>query len=1010
MDNDPFTTQSDVGSAVVRELRAAGFDDAFEIGRGGFGIVFRCTQVDLDRTVAIKVLTGELDVNRQRFLREQRAMGRLTGHPNIVGVLQVGETDSGHPYLVMQYHRQGSLEARIRRLGALALPDVLRLGVKLAGALETAHRLGILHRDVKPANVLLTDYGEPALSDFGIAHITGGFKTATGTFTGSPAFTAPETLSGDPPSRESDVYSLGATLFAALTGHAAFERRSGEQLIAQFLRIASESAPDLRDSGIPGDVAAVVETAMSRDPRDRPSVVALGEELQKLQSKHGVAVDDMALRVGVEPARPQVAAPAAPRQIGNLPLELTTFIGRSAELSAVKRMLTSSRLVTLTGIGGVGKTRLALRAAADAAPTFPDGAWLVELGELHDGSVLADVVAGSLGLRDDPARPLRDMLIDYLCARRLLLVLDNCEQVVDAAAKLADAMLRACPNLRILATSRENLGIGGEAVLCVSPLAFPDAETDTTLGGMPGFDAIALFADRAAVAVPGFELTDQNKSTIAGICSRLEGLPLALELAAARLRAISPEQILDRLGDRYSLLTRGSRDAPQRQQTLSWSVGWSYDLCKPSEQELWARLSVFAGSFELQAAEDICDGDFAPEDVLDLLSSLVDKSILTRTESDGVVRYRMLETLRDYGRERIDQTGELTGLRRKHAEWYRRLIIDAEADWISPQQVYWLKRLECEAPNIRAALEFSHTDSPETALEMAGAIQEFGNARGRLTETRRWLERTLANTAPAPTIERIRALYGAAMIAATQRDISAAEARLTDGRALAAQMTDSDARGMVAIAEGYITLVRGELEGACSRFEEVLETVKDPTLRLTTMVLLGWVLEFRGDIGPALIWQEKALALAESHGESVYREYALWSLGIGWWRHRKPDRAEELLKEALRLTHLVDDPRQAAACMQGLAWIAAERGDHRRAAVLLASAETLIRALGASTVVFPHLLPFHTDCERRTREALEPNEFEAASQEGRSLGFEEAITYALGSPPSSPTAPTRQIP
>jgi predicted ATPase len=687
MDSDPFRTQSDVGSAVVRELREVGFDDAFEVGRGGFGIVFRCTQIALDRTVAIKVLTAELDVNRERFLREQRAMGRLTGHPNIVGVLQVGETDSGHPYLVMQFHRQGSLEARIRRLGTLPLQEVLRLGVKMAGALDAAHRVGILHRDVKPANILLTDYGEPALSDFGIAHMTGGFKTATGTFTGSPAFTAPEILSGDPASRASDIYGLGATLFAALTGHAAFERRSGEQIVAQFLRIASESAPDLRESGIPSDVADIVETAMSRDPQDRPSTVALGEELQKLQSKHGVPVDDMALRPGAKSLPPQTSAPAARRPIGNLPAELTTFVGRTTELSAVKHMLTSSRLVTLTGIGGVGKTRLALRAAAEVESTFPDGGWLVELGELHDGSVLADVVAEGLGLRDDPSRCLGDLLVEYLCARSLLLVLDNCEQVVDGTAKLAEALLRSCPSLRILATSRENLGIGGEAVLHVSPLAFPDADKEPTLGGLPGFDAIALFASRAAEAVPGFELTDQNKSTVAHICSRLEGLPLAIELAAARLRAISPDQMLDRLSDRYSLLTRGSRGAPKRQQTLSWSVGWSYDLCTPDEQRLWTRLSVFARSFELQAAEDICGGDLAPKDVLDLLSSLVDKSILIRTDSEGVVRYRMLETLREFGLDRIEHGGELTELRRRHAEWYRQLINDAEADWMSPRQV-----------------------------------------------------------------------------------------------------------------------------------------------------------------------------------------------------------------------------------------------------------------------------------------------------------------------------------
>jgi non-specific serine/threonine protein kinase len=245
MDSDPFTTQRDAGTAVATELSAAGFDDAEEIGRGGFGVVYRCVQVALDRTVAVKVLT-ELDENRERFLREQRAMAQLTGHPNVVGVLQVGETESGYPYLVMPYHSQGSLQARIGRLGVLPAQEVLGLGVKIAGALESAHQLGIVHRDVKPSNILLTDYGEPALSDFGIAHITGGFTTATGTFTGSPAFTAPEILSGDPPSHASDVYGLGATLFAALTGHAAYERRSGERVVAQFLRIATEPVPDLR--------------------------------------------------------------------------------------------------------------------------------------------------------------------------------------------------------------------------------------------------------------------------------------------------------------------------------------------------------------------------------------------------------------------------------------------------------------------------------------------------------------------------------------------------------------------------------------------------------------------------------------------------------------------------------------------------------------------------------------------------------------------------------------------
>jgi non-specific serine/threonine protein kinase len=997
MDNDPFQTQRDVGPAVVSDLSAAGFEDAAEIGRGGFGIVYRCSQVALDRIVAVKVLTAGLDANRERFLREQRAMGRLTGHPNIVGVLQVGETESGYPYLVMQCHRHGSVEARIRGLGLLPLDEVLRLGVKMAGALETAHRLGILHRDVKPANILLTDYGEPALSDFGIAHISGGFKTAAGTFIGSPAFTAPEILSGDPPSQASDIYGLGATLFCALTGHAAYERRSGEQVVAQFLRIATEPVPDLRESGMPGDVCDVVAKTMSRDAHDRPSAEVLGEELQQMQSFRGFPVDEMAVRAEPRGGRPGRAPSSTEvrRNLGNLPFDLTSFVGRRTELAEVKNLLSTSRLVTLTGIGGVGKTRLALRAAAEARQDFTDGVWLVEFGELRDGSLLIDVLATNLGVRDEAGRPLRDVLVDFLSTRKPLLVLDNCEQVVEAAAKLTEALLRSCADLRILATSREALGIGGESVLRLSPLAFPHTDSEPTLGGLPGYDAVALFAERAATAVPGFQLTDENKATVARICSRLDGLPLAIELAAARLRAMSPEQLLERLADRYRLLTRGARGAPTRQQTLSRSVGWSFDLCTPAEQLLWARLSVFAGSFELEAAESVCGGALTPEEVLDLVSSLVDKSILIRTESNGAVRFRLLETLRDYGREQIEQADTYLEVRRRHVNWYRRLVSDAAADWFSPRQLQWMERLEREQANVRAALRFSLADSPATALEMAGTMYPFGIARGIPSETRRWLDRALAGTPPEPTIDRITALCGAAMIAALQGDLPAATARVAEGQTLLEQIADREAHGMISIADGFTALVSGEFDRACDRLQDAVSAVDDPALQVAAMLLLGWGLEFRGEIGHALIWQEKALAEATSRGESVHRGYALWSIGVGWWRNHKPERAEHLLKDALRVTHLVNDPRQAAASLEGLAWIAGEKHDARRAVTLMAAAEALGRTVGASSAVLPHLTLFHEECERRARKTLDEQAFLAAWRDGNSLSFNDAVAFAL---------------
>ncbi len=993
---DPFKTQRDVGNAVAAELRATGFDNVEEIGRGGFGIVYRCTESALDRTVAVKVLTGELDKDRQRFLREQRAMGRLGGHPNIVTVLQVGQTKSGYHYLVMDYHQGGSLDAQIRRHGPLPLHEVLRLGVKIAGALQTAHRLGVMHRDVKPGNILFTDYGEPALTDFGIAHIPGGFETAGGTITGSPAFIAPEVLSGEPPTAASDVYGLGATLFSALTGHAAFERHSGEQVVAQFLRIATESVPDPCDSGIPEDISVAVERAMSHDPRDRPSVLAFGEELQEIQRNHGFVVDQMALRAESQTERPpqQPAASAGSRR-GNLPFELTSFVGRSADLGNLQRLLSQYRLVTLTGVGGVGKTRLALRAATDAQKHFGDGVWLVELGELRDPSSLVDVVAAALGLRDHSARQLRDVVIDYLSTRELLLVLDNCEQVIDTVAKLVETLLRACEKLRILVTSREPLNIAGESVLWLAPLACPDVDSEPTLRGLKDYDAVALFAERAAAAVPGFELTEENKNPVARICSRLDGLPLAIELATARLKAMSVEQILERLHSRYTLLNRGSRGAPARQQNLSWSIGWSYELCTPAEQQLWGRLSVFAGSFELEAAEYICGDDLGPDELVDLLSSLVDKSILIRTESSGVIRFKLLGTLRAFGRDKIGQTAEFHELRCRHRDWYQRLAADAEAEWFSPRQLQWFRRLERELPNLREALAFSLSEGDGNALTTAAALLPFWTTRGLLSEGRRLLDRALQDAPSAPGKDRAKALYAATMLAGLLGDLSTATSRMAEAHALVQQLTDPAARAFVSVVDGLITLVTGDLERAITTLAAAIRENSNLNAQAVAFIALGWAHELRGDVAEALSWYEKALALSETHGDSVYRTNALWSIGVAKWRMGERDNAAQRLKQGLRLALDTNDPRVAAACLEALAWIAIEEDNPRFAVILMGAADTLFRAVGSTMLKFPDLIDHHGQSEKRAREALGQEEFDAARRHGNSLDFRQAVDYAL---------------
>ncbi|QYB00456.1 protein kinase (plasmid) [Rhodococcus sp. USK10] len=1031
---DPFETQRGVAHTVTAELSAEGFEDAHEIGRGGFGIVYRCVQPALDRTVAVKVLAADLDEeNRVRFFREQRAMGRLTGHPHIVSALHVGATDSGRPYIVMPYHSQDSLDVRIRRDGPLPLEEALRLGVKMAGALETAHRLGVLHRDLKPGNILLTDYGEPALTDFGIAHIVGGFETATGTVTGSPAFTAPEVLSGEPPTEASDIYGLGATVFCAVTGHAAFERHSGEHVVAQFLRITTQPVPDLREHGVPDDVSEIVDRAMAADPRQRPATAAdFGDELRRIQLRHGFTVDEMALsgeqgasRRDPDPARAQRAgttaapppspsmAPAVRTPVSNLPLELTSFVGRRRESTEAKQLLSAARLVTLTGIGGVGKTRLALRLAADVRPGFGDGVWLVELGELRDGSLLTDTVAAALGLRDQPARQLDDVVAEFLASRHLLLVLDNCEQVVEAVAASAEMLLRTCPQLRILATSREPLGIGGEAVLRVPPLTVPAPDREPSLRGLTGYDAVTLFAQRAAAAVPGFELTDDNRMTVVRICHQLDGLPLPIELAAARLRAMSPEQILQRLTDRYTLLTLGNRGAPTRQQTLRLSIDWSHELCTSREQQLWAELSVFAGSFELDAAESICGEDLTPEELLDTVTALVDKSILIREDAGSAVRFRMLETLRDYGKEKAEQTGIRPVLRRRHRDWYQHLVLQVEAEWISPQQLDWIARLEREQSNLREAMEFcllEETDTgAEAGLRITAALFRFWFSRGLFREGRHWLDRALVRGPGQPTASRIGSLYAASVFAGVQRDLPASRALVDEAQALIPQITDPLDRARITHADGLLGLVSGDLPRARTCMEEALEVFGargDLSSRVWMLMILGLVYELQGDVPRAVGCHQQVLGITEAHGESVYRSYSLWALGVAALQQGDRGQAADLLKQCLRLTRLVDDPFTAAMTLEAMAWIAGTEDGARRAATLMGAADALGRALGSSSVLFPTLLVRHEDCERLTRTALGERAFEAARREGALLGFEGAVAYALGERTEAATKPT----
>ena len=444
----------------------------------------------------------------------------------------------------------------------------------------------------------------------------------------------------------------------------------------------------------------------------------------------------------------------------NLPVDVTSFVNRRHELAEVRQTLSVSRLVTLTGPGGIGKTRLALRVAAGVGRTFRDGVWLVDLGSLDNGSLIAETVASTLGIRHHSSEAPFDVLSDRLAGQHLLLVLDSCEHLVDAVATLAVTLLQSAPKLWILATSREPLRVSGEHVMTVPPLSVPDPDKPIAIEALESYHALDLFAQRAAAVVPTFKVSQENASTISRICQRLDGLPLAIELAAVQLRALSAEQIQERLDHRFRLLTAGRRAAPARQQTLRALLDWSFDLCTPAQQDLWARLSVFSGGVDLAAAEEVCSGDGIPrEAVADLVTHLVDKSVLVREERGHRVWYRLPELVREYGRERLEGARTERVLRR-HRDYYVRLAERAEAEWFGPHQVEWWGRLRRELPNLRTALEFSCTrpDQAQAGLRIAAALRVYWISTGIVSEGRRWLDRLL-ELAPEPTHERAKALW-----------------------------------------------------------------------------------------------------------------------------------------------------------------------------------------------------------------------------------------------------------
>ncbi|MFE1874563.1 ATP-binding protein [Streptomyces sp. NPDC059496] len=682
---------------------------------------------------------------------------------------------------------------------------------------------------------------------------------------------------------------------------------------------------------------------------------------------------------------------------GNLPSELGRFIGRGGELAEVGRLLECSRLVTVTGVGGVGKSRLVLAAARAAAEgsqeRYCDGVWLAELATVRDPALLELALAEALELTDHTTRPLRTVLAEHLVGRRLLLVLDGFEQLVDECADLVRELLRRCPGLRVLAAGRRPLDLDGESVF---PLAPPAAE-----------EALALLAARASAADPAFAVTAENRAALVELCARLDGIPLALELAAGRLRTLSPAQVLARLEDRFVLLTGGARGGLARHRALRTTIGWSHELCTPAERLLWARLSVFAGQFDLDAVEYVCAGpDLPVEAVLDLVGELLAQSLLVREETPAGVRLRMLETVRMYGAGWLESLGDAGRLRRRHRDWYVGLATWCELDWFSPRQQEVAALVEAELPNIRLALEccLDEPDEAHLGQYLAGTLWFYWAGCGRLTEGRHWLDRTLelADQAVEYETSRLKALWVLGYVAALQGDAAASMSALYECRDGAAQSGNPVAAAYAVHRMGCLALVSDEMARARELLGAALEQYRAAgelnSNVLMCQVELGMALAFLGDLPGALALCGEVREICEERGERWTKAYALYVLAYAALDAGRTREARRLLTECVAINHVFHDLVGLVLALELLALVTVTEGHAAEAAVLQGAAEPMwggvgLQLFGSGYFNAPRLM-----CRERAGELLGAERYAAYEAEGRELSREALVGRALRDP------------
>jgi len=956
-----------------------------EVGRGAEGRVVRAWDHLHGRPVAVKMRLGAGD--RAIALAEARMLLGLTPHRLLPLVRE--DFFAGDDYcLVMDWVEGRNLAQVLTARGGPGLPldEVLGYLEQVAEALDHLHGHDppVVHGDVKPANVVVTDRGRVVLVDFGVSR--SGASTLTGY--GTPGYSAPEVASGAPPSPAVDVFGLAATAFALLTGAPP----------------GPGSRPRWRQ--LMGDRAHQVELALRRglayDPARRPTSAT--ELVAALRGEARVRT--------------------------NLPVAISSFIGRGAEVTALRARMDAARLVTLTGPGGVGKTRLATEAAAEVLGEHPDGVYLVELAPVSDPALVPNQIAAVLGVTEHAGQRVEGMLAEHLSARRALLVVDNCEHLVEEVAGLINRLLRASSHLRVLATSREPLGIVGEDVFRVPPLGLPPAGVEDP-DALASSEAVRLFVSRASASRNGFTLDATTAPAVAAICRRLDGIPLAIELAASRTASLSTRELASRLDDRFRVLRGGSRTSHPRHRTLRAVVDWSHDTLPDAEQTLFRRLSVFAGSFTLTAAEGVTGGDEVDgHDVVDLLGSLVDRSLVV-AQDDG--RYRLLETLRAYGLERLAESGEEEPVRQRHLDWFA-AVASSNSPPYRGDAVAFLDTLEAEHDELRAALRWAlDSGRVEAAADLAFTLYRFWGVRGYFRQGRQWFEELLDGGVSG--IQRARALRLMTRFPTREVDVGDDVAGLEESLTLSRQAGDREESLACLCTLALAAIEQGDLEGSRRRLAEAWDEYRRwgaPDAVLYSLLTVKARLAGRvGDTARALALRHEALAVARRVGAELMVLDAVGRLAQDTEGSGDVGRAKALYQETSERASRLRDSTWQVTATGALGRLAQFAGDLGQAAALYANAlrevertghrgeawfwlfhvaslaveagqfGTAARVLGMESALARgrrHVWVFkdrHDQAVDRTRGALGPAAFESAREAGAALAVDEALAEVM---------------